>query len=57
MSCPKCDNDFVCNQCGICNNCGVDVDKFIEDLKDSKCCSARFIEETDVCSKCGEHSE
>ena len=57
MSCPKCDNDFICNQCGICNNCGVDVDKFIEDLKESKCCSAKFIEETDICSKCGEHSE
>ena len=37
MNCPKCDHDFICNQCGICNNCGVDVNRFVEDLKDSKC--------------------
>ena len=36
MSCPKCESDFVCNQCGICNQCGVDVEKFIEGLKENK---------------------
>ena len=34
MSCPKCESDFVCNQCGTCNQCGIDVEKFVEELKE-----------------------
>ncbi len=26
MSCPKCESDFVCNQCGICNQCCFDCE-------------------------------
>jgi hypothetical protein len=26
MICPKCENDYICNQCGCCQNCGLDVD-------------------------------
>lgn len=60
--CKECGNelelyegDIICYNCNVCDDCK-EYKESCDCSKESECCGAKIIEDTDLCSDCKEHT-